>query len=226
MAPLTWAVVPDATAQRAPHPRDPASLYFRGLEPGWEDDRRAAGEAQRERMLDAMARAVAAHGYTKVTVADVVSLAGVSRSTFYEHFSDKEHCFLESYEAGAGAVIEECVIAVRDSGQADWRDRVRVGMTTFCGTLAANPAVARALLVDVLGAGPRAVQLRRQVFAAFAELYRLDDAPEIFIRALVGAIAELVQEHIETRGAESLGELAPTLIELAYSIVEAGARLR
>jgi AcrR family transcriptional regulator len=203
-------------ASARPRPRDPESLYFRALEP------KALG--QRERMLDAMARAVAAHGYARVTVADVVALAGVSRSTFYEHFSDKEECFLESYAVGARATIEQAASAVLESGFEDWHDRVRVGMTAFLEILAANPAVARALLVDVMGAGPRAVQQRREVFAAFADLYRIDGVPDPLIRALVGGIAELVQEHIETRGAESVDELAPTLIELAYSIVEAGLR--
>src|SRR3954453_20626074 len=88
-----------------PRPRDPDSLYFRGLPEGWENDRALVTRTQRERMLDAMARAVAAKGYAKLTVSDVVALAGVSRRTFYEQFADKEECFLESYAAGAGAII-------------------------------------------------------------------------------------------------------------------------
>jgi hypothetical protein len=49
--------------------------------------------------------------------------------------------------------------------------------------------------------------------------------PEPFLMALVGGISELVQEHIVDRGAESLAELDPTLIELAFSIVELGSRM-
>src|SRR4051812_38560372 len=90
-----------------PRPRDPRSLYFRGLPEGWEDDRALITHTQRERMLDAMARAVGSKGYAKVTVSDVVALAGVSRRTFYEHFADKEECFLESYAVGAQAIIAE-----------------------------------------------------------------------------------------------------------------------
>ena len=88
-----------------PRPRDPGSLYFRGLPGGWEDDRTLVTKTQRERMLDAMARAVAAKGYAKVTVADVVALAGVSRRTFYEHFADKEQCFLATYVAATDIVL-------------------------------------------------------------------------------------------------------------------------
>jgi len=221
----------------APRPRDPRSLYFRGLPEGWEEDRALVTRTQRERMLDAMARAVAAKGYAKLTVSDVVALAGVSRRTFYEHFADKEECFLESYTAGAQAIIAEVAGAVRRANPTDWHERVRIGMEAYTRLLAANPDLARALLVDVLGAGPRAVELRRNVFHSFVDLYRpapssdrpadvaMRQVPEPFLMALVGGISELVQEHIVDRGAESLEELSPTLVELAFSIVELGTRL-
>lgn len=213
-------------------------MLFRHLElpEGWEGDRALAGATQRERMLEAMTRAVARKGYAKVTVADVVGLAGVSRRTFYEHFRDKEDCFLETYSAGAQALIDAVAAAVRASGETDWHERVRTGLETYTAILAAEPDLARTVLVDVLGAGPRAVELRREVFSRFVDLYRpspqgtrpFDEAmravPEPFLRALVGAISELVQEHIVTRGAESLQELTPTLVELAFSIVEVGRR--
>lgn len=213
------------------------SLFFRALPAGWEEDRARFAEAQHERMLEAMARAVAAKGYAKVTVADVVRLAAVSRSTFYEHFADKEQCFLDTYATGSRALIEEIAAAVRDSGHTDWHHRVRTGMERYTGLLAASPSFARALLVDVLGAGPRAVQLRRQVMAGFVQLYlastdgtrtagaAMRRVPEPFLLALVGGISELVQEHILARGAETLEELTPTLVEIAFSLVELGERL-
>ena len=51
--------------------------------------------SQRGRMIAAMAETVAAKGYAATTVADVVARAGVSRKTFYEHFADREECFLD-----------------------------------------------------------------------------------------------------------------------------------
>ena len=47
-----------------------------------------------------MADAVAENGYAATTIADVVSRAGVSRKTFYEHFDGKQECFLALYDAG------------------------------------------------------------------------------------------------------------------------------
>jgi AcrR family transcriptional regulator len=186
-------------------------------------------------MLEAMSRAVAEKGYAKVTVADVVSLARVSRSTFYEQFADKEECFLDMYAAGAQALIEEVGETVRRSGATDWHDRISIGLTRYTELLASDPALARAILVDVLGAGPRAVQLRREVFSNFVNMWRpapkgdrpadvaMRRVPEEFLRALVGGISELVQEHIVTRGAESLPELTPTLVRLSFTVVEVAA---
>ena len=215
-------------------PRNTRSLFFRGLPEGWEEDPKQVAAGQRERMLEAMARAVAAKGYAKVTVADVVALANVSRSTFYEQFSDKEDCFLQAYEEGANAIIREVAVTVARSGADDWHERIRIGMSRYLEVLAADPDLARALLVDVLGAGPRAVALRRQVFSNFVDLYRpapngdrpadvaLRNVPEPFLRALVGGISELVQEHIVTHGAESLPELTDTLIQLGFALVDVG----
>ena len=224
------------TAPRQGFRRNPRSLFFRALPLGWEKDRKAFAGAQRERLLEAMSRAVAARGYANVTVADVVGLAGVSRTTFYDHFRDKEHCFLGTYIEGSRALVEEIAAAIRASGEADWHDRVRTGIERYLELLGSNPNLARAILVDVLGAGPTAVELRRQVFSSFVDLFRpsphgrrpadvaMRRVPEPYLRGLVGGIAELVQEHIVAHGAETLPELADTLVGLAFSIVELGTR--
>jgi AcrR family transcriptional regulator len=207
-------------------PRNPDSLFFRHLDltGGGAGPRAAASASQRARLLEAMTRAVATKGYAKVTVADVVSLAGVSRRTFYEQFSDKEDCFLAAYTTGSQAVIDDIAAAVRASDSDDWRERVRVGITTYLEILSAEPDLARTLLVDVLGAGPRAVELRRRVRERFAALYAGEEGvvSEPYRRALVGAISELVQEHILTDGAHSLTQLAPTLVDLACTVLVAG----
>jgi len=41
----------------------------------------------------------------EASVADVIALAGVSRKTFYEHFRDKEDCFLAAYDASLGQFL-------------------------------------------------------------------------------------------------------------------------
>src|SRR4051794_15717647 len=76
-------------------------------------------ESQRTRMLSAMASAVAEKGYSRTAVADVINRAGVSRKTFYEHFANKEECFLAAYDEGVGLLLAAIDEAVREAAP-DW----------------------------------------------------------------------------------------------------------
>ena len=194
-----------------------------------------AAASQRARMLDAVTRAVADRGYARMTVADIVARAEVSRRTFYEQFENKEDCFLAAYEAGAQALIADILAAVRAlSPEDDWRTWTRVALEAFTTGLASSPDFARVFLVDVLGAGHRAVELRLRVYDLFAERLRtlvtraaqqdnsVEPVSDVVLRALVGGIGELVQRQILTEGAASLGELTPALTQLAIQML-AGA---
>ena len=219
---------------------DPAhgrSLFSQALHPdeGW-DGKAAVTASQRARMLDAVVRAVAERGYAPVTVADVVARAGVSRRTFYEHFDDKQGCFLEAYRTGVEALIGRILARTAEIPDAEWRTKLRVGLEAYTAELAAQPEFARTLMIDVLGAGTEAVEVRQRlarlwvrVFHGLGEQAAAQDpsivpAPDIFLRALVGGIAELVQQHILASGAETLSELTPDLLRVAETVIEHGGR--
>src|SRR4051812_15625203 len=117
-----------ATVPIRPLPRGPHSL-----------SRDEAVASQRGRMIEAMAETVAEKGYAATTVADVVARAGVSRKTFYEHFADREQCFLAAYDAAVDALftaVAQRVAAGEPSG-ADWQARVRSGVRGYLEALAA-----------------------------------------------------------------------------------------
>src|SRR5215467_5896448 len=79
---------------------------------------------QRERLLAAMLRAAAELGYREANVQDVIERAGVSRPTFYEHFSNKEACFLAAFDITA-ARLRDSIGAAAEKGGDNWRDRLR-----------------------------------------------------------------------------------------------------
>jgi AcrR family transcriptional regulator len=117
--------------------------------------------SQRGRLLDAMAQAVAEHGYGATTVAHVVAIAGVSRKTFYEHFSDKEDCFLALYDTGIAYVLRRLAEALRDeTPESDPEARIAAGLRTFLAVLAEEPAFSRAIILEVHGAGAQALARR------------------------------------------------------------------
>ncbi|MFR9767988.1 TetR/AcrR family transcriptional regulator [Nocardia sp. SC052] len=49
---------------------------------------------------------VADRGYLTATVANIAAAAKVSRWTFYQHFPDKEACFLAAAETGRDLMID------------------------------------------------------------------------------------------------------------------------
>nr|WP_246597528.1 TetR/AcrR family transcriptional regulator [Nocardia tengchongensis] len=72
----------------------------------------AADSGFRRRLLDAMADAVRERGYRDTTVADIVRLAKTSRRTFYEHFADKQDCFVAMLAERNNETIDQIYAAV------------------------------------------------------------------------------------------------------------------
>src|SRR6266511_4356448 len=103
-----------------PLPRGPHSL-----------PRDVVVSSQRARIVRGLIEVVAEKGYVATTVADVIGRAGVSRTTFYQQFKDKEDCFLLAYQgelvafpASARAFLLE--VAAAGPGALAIRDGVRL----------------------------------------------------------------------------------------------------
>ncbi len=199
--------------------------------------REAVQESQRGRLLFAIAQVVAEKGYAATTVADIVDRASVSRSTFYEQFPDKEACFLAAFDFGVEYVLGKMREAweTLDAGD-DWRAHVRSDLTTYLKVLAAEPAFARALHVEVLAAGPAALERRAQMFTLFSgrtrasnELARaqeptLPELPAATFAMHTGGLDEMVREWLRTRGPETLPELAEPALAATFALFGDRAR--
>src|SRR5438445_9854570 len=83
-------------------------------------------EVQRARILTAMVRVVSEDGVGAATVSRVVKRAGVSRRTFYEHFSGCEDCFLAVFEEALARASRSATSTAVTAPPA-WRERVRAG---------------------------------------------------------------------------------------------------
>lgn len=191
--------------------------------------REAVLASQRGRILEAMADGVAEKGYPATTVADVVARAGVSRKTFYEQFTDKEDCFLAAYDVGVELLAGLIARAEAEAGN-DWLARLKAGSRAFLDTLAAEPAFARTYLIEVLAAGPHALERRAQVMRRFASDHRalyararvdlpaLPELPDEIFDAMIGAGAELVAQRVREGRTAELAELQPTLLYMQLAL--------
>jgi AcrR family transcriptional regulator len=167
-------------------------------------------ESQRSRMQRAMAEEVAANGYASTPVAAVLKRAGVSRETFYQHFANKEECFLSAYDSAATIVLGAMVDAPLESPSA--AERLSGVLARYLAVLASEPAIARTFMVEVYAAGPAALERRVAVQARFAEavtalLGARTTQQRFDCHTLVAAVIGLVTEQIcagETEHLEAL----------------------
>jgi AcrR family transcriptional regulator len=191
-------------------------------------DRDVVEASQRTRLLEAVGRAVAERGYGAATIDDVVRRAGVSKKTFYEHFADKQDCFLAAYEAASEELLER--VREAHASQEDWLERTRAGIRAYLRWLAAEPALARVFLIEVAAAGPQALERRERLRDRYAELIRerrgdgSSRLPIEVFHAVVAAVDDVVVRHIREHGAEDLPALEPVLLYLQVALL-AGPRV-
>ena len=114
---------------------------------------------QRERLIVAMLMAASELGYRGTNVQDVIDRAGVSRPTFYEHFANKEDCFLAAFDTSAERLKEKMAVAFERGGDV-WRDRLRFGMETLLHFASSEPDTARTLIVEARAGSAAAVKRR------------------------------------------------------------------
>jgi len=173
-------------------------------------------ETIRRDLIGALAACVAEKGYAATTIADIVSLAHVSKRTFYEHFSSKEECLLALYEHVTAGLMK----IIRSSGNPRERfpKQIAQGVAAFLSALDSMPQFSLTLLVEMQGAGERAFRMRQETLRGFAgTLVELVAAarpanPEIGpltlpqALAIVGGINELLTQTLEGYGVPQRAE--------------------
>ena len=181
--------------------------------------------SQRERMLWAMAEALAEKGYTKTAVADVLSRAGVSRETFYEQFGSKEECFLETLDHASRILLARIVASADEDPQGRPPPLADI-LGAYLEAVAAEPAYARVYLVDTYAAGPRAVERRvaAQEMLANALAERLGARNKRQRQAcelLVAAVGAMTTNQVALGRTDELPRLRRPLTQMAQPLMDA-----
>jgi AcrR family transcriptional regulator len=173
---------------------------------------------QRDRITAGMIAAVAARGYHETKISDIVRAAGLSRRTFYVYFASKEECFVATYDLIAEHLLELAEAAAAE--QEGWPRCVRAALAAALEGFAANPDLARFILIAPPRAGEKiAEHYRRWAERTLAQL--TTGIPETVAHpsdnvqnALIGGMAGLIVRRVEAGEGERLAELLPDLTEL------------
>ena len=192
--------------------------------------------AARCRLYAAAASVFARMGYADATAEAIAREAGMSKATFYQHFDNKEDCIVALFDAGALAVVEAMRRAGAEAAVGGPAGRVMAIVHTYLEALASFPDEAQTLLVEIIGAGPRAIERRDRVLAEFARAIddvnredadlglapRLASIHDAF--AIVGAVVELASRQIRTGDPDEIREVEPVIERLVLGVLQTGAR--
>jgi AcrR family transcriptional regulator len=187
-------------------------------------------EVQKHRLFDAAAIVFSKVGYAEASAEAISRQAGMSKATFYEHFANKEECLVALFEYATAALLEELVAASRGA-ERNYEERHSAGLHAILQTFQDNPAMAQAILVETVGAGPRLAELRIAAFSGFAQVMydqtvraaELTGGPAFASPddafAIVGAAFELVSRQLRTGQPERLLDLQPLIERLIIGLL-------
>lgn len=175
---------------------------------------------QRERLIMAMLNAVADLGYLETNVQDVIDRAGVSRPTFYEHFSNKEDCFLAAFDTSADRLRRKVEAAARKGGDI-WRDRIRHSLEALLRFASREPDTARAIVVEARAASATAVRRRVELMDRFASCLQSQareflpesrQQADLTASGIVGGVESLLYSRLCKQEYDQLEALLPSLM--------------
>lgn len=140
------------------------------VEQGQTGQREVASEpaGHRERLIAAMATSIKDKGYRDTTVADVVRIARTSRRNFYEHFEDRDACFLALFDATNEAMMNEVAAAVHP----DWPlDRsVDAAVDAYIDNVSQQPELYASFVREMPGLGRTGAERGLATLERFAAL--------------------------------------------------------
>jgi AcrR family transcriptional regulator len=171
-------------------------------------------------MLAAAVEAVQDVGYARMTVAEVIGRARVSRKTFYDVFADRDECFLVAFEQ---AVSQATLLAreayERESG---WREGVRSALARLLMFMDEEPALAKLCVIEALAAGEKVLERRAAVLDELARV--LDrgrfltsttrEPPALTAEGVVGGVFAVLHARLLQEGEEPLTDLLPPLMSM------------
>lgn len=129
-------------------------------------DAEASREAQHARLMEGLAASIREKGLARTQVTDIVRHARASRRTFYNHFEDKEACFVELMNAMSDAFLEEVDSSI--DREAPIGTQIDQAIDTYLGLITSDPGLTQTFASPSLG--ERIVMAQREGFERYAAL--------------------------------------------------------
>ena len=182
---------------------------------------RLVSSPKRQMILEGMLEVVGTSGYDAASVRMVLGRTGLYRQAFYDEFADKEACYLEAFDFGVARL--EAIASGAAASEEDWQGRLRAGLAAVLDALDADPAMGRALVVEVHAAGPEGLKSRSIAMKRITNF--IDSArhasegsespPPIAAEGIVAGMHAVVHAKLAAGEDEGFRELLPDFMYFA-----------
>jgi AcrR family transcriptional regulator len=158
------------------------------------------GALHRRLILSALVRVAAEHGIEGTSVARILAVARVSRTTFYDLFDSRDDCLLAAIDQAVGLARHRALAAWET--EEDWLSRVRVALQATLEFFDEEPQLARLCVVHSNVAVPVIGARRRQVLDALASVVdaggwgERSGPPALTAEAVVGGVVAVIHARI------------------------------
>lgn len=197
---------------------------------------RLVSSPKRQRILEGMLEAVGNAGYDSASVRMVLDQTGLYRQAFYDEFADKDVCYLEALAYGVAKF--EAFASAAAEPETGWRAKLRAGLSAVLDALDADPAIGRALIVEVHAAGPEALKIRSEAMKQITDF--IDSArhastgtetpPPIAAEGIVAGMHAVVHAKLATGDEDGFRQLLPDFMYFAvlpyFGAEVAGAEMK
>lgn len=167
-------------------------------------------------------------GYKNTSVLDIVEMARVSKTTFYQHFSSKEDLMAALFEVVASEIISEVKQAIEQENRNAYK--AYVGIRRYIEICFTDVKIAGLMLVESVGVSQEVEQVRSGAHLRFAQLIFKtvqgllpssvsEIEMQVVSQAMVGAINEVVVQNYNVDGGAriSYDDLARLLNRIVIS---------
>ena len=175
----------------------------------------------REGAMEGVLIACGELGFRETSVRAILEHSGGHRAQFYQHFESKEDCFAQAY----GVWIERLCVNLLEAAATTpgWESGVRAAIARLFRYVTEQPAIARALFVEVQIAGEPALarheaaieRLAAAIDSARVDIDPAEAPPEATGVFVVGGIESCVAEALSAGDPGRVWDALPELMHFA-----------
>jgi AcrR family transcriptional regulator len=174
---------------------------------------------QRARIHGAMVEAVAECGYENTSVKQVISLAGVSRRSFYEQFGNKQESFLATFDLLAHQSAQRTRRAYLNA-EGGLEERLRPAFESLANTTRDERKPVILVMLEAQTAGPKGTMrlckgiatCEQMLSLSFTETPHASPLPTPIVRGIAGGLHGATSQVIRRGPLQNSADLAEEML--------------